>query len=260
MFPWRVRLLGICFAAIALLLMAMKSFGLHFNAPGFEEFLRWLGDGLSSLFAPLEVIIRDFLLMFDLRLPKLGEYWHHVFVLLWLLFGSVAKNAANASADDVPPLSKSWLRGFLIFEVPILLWAFTSALVTAVAVGSWQNPAAAILFGPIAGIMLFGAGVAVLEFWWGGAMLSLLGSAGFSYLGYTIAATSKSSSGIGFTLSFWVILIGMAAISSIAEGLLKGKTWRERLLNPLTGSGLDILAAYSIAFALAWAFGGYLPG
>lgn len=265
MFPWPVRLLGIALAGVELVLLAMNAFGWHFSVPGFEEFMRWLGDQFSSFFAPVEVMIRDILARFDFHLPKLAPHWHHVFVLLWLLMGSFARMFASARAVDAQVLSGRWLRKLLAVDVPTLLWAGICALLTAVMAGTQPLASLSVAAWPVAGFFLFCTVLIAPRDIAKGDWLFVPSALGMTallavaaYINPTGAEKIFGFVGENAALLGLVGIVGSVGALVLLLGLLTndGKTWRERLTNSFTAMGLDIIGAYAIAFALAYVFGG----
>lgn len=274
MFPWLVRILGVFLAAVQLVLLSMNALGFEYSVP-FEDFMTWLGDRIASALQldAIEAMIRDWLARFAIALPELGKHWHHVFVLLWLLLGSASRFRANNDAEPAPLLSLAWFRN-AGFAFVLLAWAAICALLIAVATGTVPLSSIAVLLWPLAGLGVFLAGLSLL-----GALtltkapwllpLALGNTAVIIALTYLFPKPMMGpqppqlvfaivSNGPG--LLSLVIIVGLWGLMFVGFGLLERKTWRERLINPTTAIGLDIISAYAIAFALAAVFGKYTLG
>ena len=215
----------------------------------------------------MEAMIRDLLAKFGVSLPKLGEHWHHVFVLMWLLMGTSARMIgmiATRGSSDVA-LGWPWLRKRIVVDAAMLLAAGACALVTGITVGTQSVDSPAVLWWPLAGFALFGAFVPnryAGEKNWSVFTYVAIAAAFFAVGVMTMMITShmKPLFGVGsFGLVFWVCAIGLLGLVQGVLGLSSGKG-RQRLMNPGTAFGMDVIGAYAIAFALAWLFGGYLPG
>lgn len=185
-----LRVLGILLGGVSLVLLSRPAFGLQFKVV-FEGWLDVLGDSLSRFFAPLEyhvvVPVIDWLRSFHLDIPHPAKYWHHAFVLLWLLHSSVARNFTRGLG---------W--GPLLI---LMLWAGLTALVAGAMSGTMPLDSRAILYWPLAGVMAFGTGFGLLGVsllgapWWPSLLFAAL-AALLAYQGLADARPTTSIFGI----------------------------------------------------------------
>jgi len=237
-------------AAGELLLLAMSVFGVSFSVP-FEDALKYLG-GLIADVLQLELIeaaIRKLLASLAINLPKLGEHWHNVFVLIWLLLGSSARAFGRQLTGIVMPL-------ILIF------WAALCALFVAIATGTVPLNSAAMLGWPLAGVVLFFSVLFLLdepELPSASKWLGVLLFVPIAALAASIRPLPLRSDAFGIELPsvgmlFWVLSVGAFGLFQLAGGLLAGREWHT---SARIAIGFDIVGAYGIAIALA-AAGRYL--
>lgn len=266
MFPWPVRVLGIVLAAVHIVLLSMTAFGFEYSVP-FEDFITWLGDRIASALQldAIEAMIRDLLAGFAIVLPELGKHWHHVFVLMWLLMGSMARMWIDFDAVEAPLFSRAWFRK-AAYALAVLALAAVCALGTAVACGTVPLNSTGVAGWPLVGFWLY---LAVLHYsaaymylprwFWVVTSLSVAAAIAMG----AIAMPMPSLFGIDSpspALLFVVGSVGWTGVGWGFLGLFWGSTWRERLSNPRTAFGVDVLGAYGIAFALAAIFGKYTLG
>lgn len=81
---------------------------------------------------------------------QLSDHWRHIFVLLWLYFGSFAR-----SWQTIPPR--------LSFSVFFWIWGWCCAMLGSVAAGSGTSDGIGVLLWPVASVVLFGAGASVYQ-------------------------------------------------------------------------------------------------
>jgi hypothetical protein len=243
------KLPGVLLAAFSLVMLMTPALGIQFK-PWFVEFLKELEDWEVTLFlqfiTPHVLAAIDYLnASFDWHL-KLAEWWHHAFVLLWLLHSSIARNMSRG---------EGW--GVFLFMIS---WGGLTALVAGGATGTVPLNSVAMVLWPFAGGVALFAGLLA----WLAALgrtplwmpLMLAASATFfSYLGY--AETNPITS---FFFGFEVPSPGLLAFASlvVAYGivyLMFGITVAARhfksIDNPTTSVGLDIIETYGFAAAFA---------
>lgn len=245
------KLPGVILAAISLVMLMTPALGIQFK-PWFVEFLKELEDWEVTLFfqfiTPHVVAAIDCLnATFGWHL-KLADWWHHSFVLLWLLFGTVARNVWSDGS----------VWSFFLF---VLLWGGLSALVAGAMTGTVPLNSAAMFMWPGASFALFMAADAAWDAtrgrrsWWTPLGYAALASY-FAYKGY--ADTKPLTALFGFSVNVpspgllvMACFVGAAGLGFFLLGLFAAAREGDRIDNPGTGMGFDILGAFGFAAAFA---------
>jgi hypothetical protein len=233
-----LRALGIAVGIFAMWRLARIGFNVEFNDV-FQAFL----DRMRKFFeldAVIDVIEEwcvvptlTWLRGFGWTIPHPGDHWRPVFTLEWLLLAAAARN----------------LPGNIAVQIA---WAFVCALLAAVAAGTQPPTTWAVVLWPIAALLLFGAGL-LGKF--GATGLALGAAALFAAVGVFDTTPTKAS--LGFVnnspaLLNLVGLVGFIGLGMLMVGLTNGGTWRERLTDPSTAIGLDIVAVMGGAFGIGY--------
>lgn len=246
---WRVlRVCGIAVGIFTLLRLATVGFGVEYQH-FFQTFLDQVRNivELGYLIDPLEKLVKSFLQWLralNLSVPELKPHWQQVFTLLWLLLVAMAR---YSSGNVVLPIA----------------YAFICALAAAVAAGTQELTSWAVLYWPLAGFFLFGVGLYLPGAVSGresrsGVLLVAAMVIVTAAVGYLFSSPIRSILGIvvvdSFTLLLLVIFVGGGGIASFAGGLLDkaNRSWHERLTNPRTATGLDILGVLGGALFIGW--------
>jgi hypothetical protein len=249
-----LRVAGILLGGISLVLLSRPAFGIQF-ADAFEAILDVLSDGLSRFFAPLEywvvVPVIEWLRSFNLNIPHPAPYWHHAFVLLWLLHGSIARNL---------PRGQGW--GYFLF---LIIWGGVTALVAGAMTGTVPLNSRAMFIWPGAGGMAFVGGlfawyaVRGRSSWWQ-PLGSAAAAAFLAYRGYAATEPLPSFFGLAVPSPGLLLLAGAVGLMGLTFFLL-GLYFaaRGRAHNPFNSMGLDIVGAFGIAITIA-AIGLSVPG
>lgn len=248
------RLPGVLLAAISLVMLMTPAFGIQFK-PWFVEFLKELEDWEVTLFFQfitphVEAVIDYLNTTFDWHL-KVADWWHHAFVLLWLLHGSWARNLSRG---------QGW--GYLLC---LLIWGGVTALVAGVATGTAPLNSAALLLWPFAGFAAFATG----NLSWEAVRVRAPRS---PPLMYAALATLLAYLGYAFTEPWTSLfetvvpspglldlagIIGITGLGFILIGLLRTERDSAHIDNELTSLGFEIIGAFGLAATLAVA-GQYL--
>jgi hypothetical protein len=266
------NLIGILLGAISLVMLMTPALGVQFK-PWFVDFLTELESWEVTLFiqfiTPAVVAVIDYLnVTFDWHL-KIADWWHHFFVLLWLLHSSMARYVRSG-------------EGFA-FSIPLLIWGCVTALVASAVTGTVPLNDPAIMFWPFAGTLLFSFAI--------GLSLNFRPPLASDIPSLEIGAGVLGLISIACAYSFWAFdshnpmttaWFGIQANSPglvelagfIAAGgsicFLLGLTppitdydpdggGTMSVNNPLTNLGLDIVGAFGVAAFFA-IIGLYLPG
>jgi hypothetical protein len=266
MFPWPVRVFVLWpLAALQLILLTMGAFGFIEYSVEFTDFMRWLGNEFADFFAPLEDAIRRALAWIGITLPKLGQHWHNVFVLIWLVGGASARIGASNFAEPAALLSAEWFRQVVFVDIPLLLWAGFSALVFAALAGILppnRGISSAFLVGTLVANAPFIISRLRHESWPSIGFFFLAVAAPVLNLSNELSRPSERVSPFGIENAYMLLVVALTGFFGLylfVSGLLTNKG-RERLTDPRTVSGLDILGSYAIALTLAALFGKYTLG
>ena len=253
------RLLGIALGGVSLTLLALKGFGLHFG----RFFMSWveaLDDDMHKFFHPLEVWLIQPVLdyvhtTFDIEL-HVQPYWHHAFVLLWLLFG--------ATARALTPFG-GW--GYWSF---MWVWGFIVALGAGAVTGAVPLDGLAIFAWPYAGFFLWVAGLRTWDTIFEGRKglwVHVLGLLAVFAL-FVDVATENFYARWPFSFARTLPSPGLAALASfififalivLIAGMIwqresDGDTrWQKFFNSPFSSTGFDILCVFGVAafFAMA---------
>jgi hypothetical protein len=214
--------------------------------------LRYAGDLVSGVLQLdlIEAAIRKALAPFGIDFHP-APYWHHAFVLLWLLNGSMARNLSGGVG---------W--GDFLF---MIIWGGLTALVAGAATGTVPLNTVAMMWWPFAGFAAFMAGlvawVAVHDRSYSWQLLVFpAGAASFAYLGFVSNQPLTSAFGPAVPSPGLLILagfVGVMGLISFLVGLFVIAHFDDTIDNDLTSMGLDIVGAFGLAAALAIA-GQYL--
>jgi hypothetical protein len=251
-----LRVAGILLGGISLVLLSRPAFGIQFAA-AFEAILDVLGDSLSRFFAPLEywvvVPVIEWLRSFNLKIPHPAPYWHHAFVLLWLLHGSMARNWSRG---------KGW--GNFLF---LIIWGGLTALVAGTMTGTVPLNSRAIFAWPLAGFVAFLAGDAARNAvlsrgpWWQ-PLTFAAAAALFAYQGFDATKPMTAIFGLDGPspgLLVLAVFVGVGGLVFLLFGLNDAASGRAPIDNPVTSIGLDIIGSFGVAITIA-AIGLSVPG
>lgn len=264
-FKIALNLVGCFIGVIALLHLASIGFNVEFK-PLFKQFVEECRNWIETLIL-LPVVeagvhwCLDQLRRVGWQIPDLADHWRSIFTLMWLLLGAHARHWTDVVLVGVSRTSKT--PGNAASQTPgnvagLIVWAFIVALIVAVAAGTQPLDSAAVVVWPLAGFFLFVAGLGVLDAlagdvdWWG-----VLGTLAFAALMITDYSAYPTIHGFAVgspALLAVVAIVGGFGLCFAVLGLVKGKTWRERLSNGDTVMGLKILGTMGTALALAYFF------
>jgi hypothetical protein len=244
------RLLGICLAAVSLVMLTIPVFGIQFS-PLFLNFLEQLETWETFLFfqfitpivhSAIEVINRTFALNL-----QVADWWRHAFVLQWLLFGAMTRAhawtglkglglAAQYAWAGVTALAGSVAIGMAPMASMSTLLFFIASLFAFLAFAPRQPGAGKVAPGARVMVGVIAAGAAVA------AIMSMNDSTTESLLG-----GSYPSPGLA-DMVFWVGLMGafflLLGVSVSQRGI--------RFNNDAAILGADIVGAYGVAAFLVF--------
>jgi hypothetical protein len=243
-----LRMPFLVLAGVSLVLLSIPALGLSFSDT-FMGMLKVRGDVIGIVFQRelIEAAIRKALAPFAIDFHP-APYWHHAFVLLWLLQGSWVRNMSSG---------QEW--GHFLF---IIIWGGLTALVAGAATGTVPLNSWAMIMWPAAGVLAFFAGDLARDAVRGRgswrSSLSLVGAAGeaavaavAAYLGYAFTKPMTSFFGLDVSSPGLLALAGVVGFLGLVM-LAGGLSYETRDGDPrFTSMGLDIVGAFGIAAALA---------
>lgn len=245
------KLPGVILAALSLVLLSIPALGLQFSVT-FMDMLRYAGDLISGVLQLnlIEAAIRKALAPFAIDFHP-APYWHHAFVLLWLLHGSMARAFLTISVSS---------RTLLLF-----IWAGITALVAGALSGMVPLNSIATVSWPLAGLCAFMFGMFTSmsdgsKDTYFGAAFCVFGVLSLTAFGYMIEEPMPQVWGLAVPSPGLLLVAGMVAFIGVfgcLVGLYFAASEGVAFDDGFISMGLDIVGAFGFAAAFAIA-GQYL--
>jgi hypothetical protein len=132
-------------------LLSRPAFGIQFN-DALQNVFDVLQRQTEEIFRPLELSIAWLAHSLGIGPIKLQPWWHHTFVLSWLVFGAITRNPVK---DGRPRQVGT--------HVLLLMWTFLAAATASIATGTQQLNSPALFWWPVASFFMVLAGELVIN-------------------------------------------------------------------------------------------------